>query len=98
MDDDHTFPAGHLGLCLEAVARDPQVGLSFLGKSQLFKRPALAWLFKHLNAIPLHQGAGDIHALRETIKLLKDGHILTIFPEGSRTDANVIPCLVRNSR
>jgi glycosyltransferase involved in cell wall biosynthesis len=24
MDDDHTFPPGHFGLCLEAVARDPQ--------------------------------------------------------------------------
>ena len=33
---------------------------------------------------PSH-GAGDIHALRETIKLLKAGHILTVFPEGSRT-------------
>jgi 1-acyl-sn-glycerol-3-phosphate acyltransferase len=60
--------------------------LSYLGKSELFKNPMVSWLFRHLNAIPLQLGAGDIHALRETIKLLKEGHILTIFPEGSRTD------------
>src|SRR5579871_6053382 len=24
MDDDHTLPAGHLALCCDAVARDPQ--------------------------------------------------------------------------
>jgi 1-acyl-sn-glycerol-3-phosphate acyltransferase len=60
--------------------------LSYLGKSELFRNPVLSWLFRKLNAIPLQQGAGDIHALRETIKLLKEGHILTIFPEGSRTE------------
>jgi 1-acyl-sn-glycerol-3-phosphate acyltransferase len=59
--------------------------LSYLGKSELFRNPALSWLFRKLNAVSLHQGAGDIHALRETINLLKEGHILTIFPEGSRT-------------
>jgi 1-acyl-sn-glycerol-3-phosphate acyltransferase len=64
--------------------------LSYLGKSELFKNPILNWLFRNLNAVPLHQGAGDIHALRETIKLLKEGHILTIFPEGSRTETGEI--------
>src|ERR1019366_494682 len=64
--------------------------LSYLGKSELFRNPILSWLFHQLNAVPLHQGAGDIHALRETIKLLKEGHILTIFPEGSRTDTGEI--------
>jgi 1-acyl-sn-glycerol-3-phosphate acyltransferase len=60
--------------------------LSYLGKSELFRNPILRWLFFSLNAVSLRQGAGDIHALRETIKLLKEGHILTIFPEGSRTE------------
>jgi 1-acyl-sn-glycerol-3-phosphate acyltransferase len=59
--------------------------LSYLGKSELFVNPFLSWIFRRLNAISLKQGAGDIHALRETIRLLKEGHILTIFPEGSRT-------------
>jgi 1-acyl-sn-glycerol-3-phosphate acyltransferase len=60
--------------------------LSYLGKSELFRNPILSWLFRSLNAVSLRQGAGDIHALRETIKLLKEGQILTIFPEGSRTE------------
>jgi len=59
--------------------------LSFLAKSELFRNPALRWLITNLNAYPVNLGAGDIHAVRETIGRLKEGHLLTIFPEGSRT-------------
>ncbi len=59
--------------------------LSFLAKSELFDVPGFGPLIRRLNAFPVRQGAGDIQAVRETIKRLQEGHILTIFPEGSRT-------------
>lgn len=39
MDDDHTLPPGHLRLCLEAVARDPQSLWTAGEKSFLDGRP-----------------------------------------------------------
>jgi 1-acyl-sn-glycerol-3-phosphate acyltransferase len=59
--------------------------LSFLAKSELFEVPGFGWLIRRLNAFPVRQGAGDVGAVRETIARLKEGHVLTVFAEGSRT-------------
>lgn len=60
--------------------------LSFLAKSELFKPWGFRWLIRSLNAFPVRQGAGDVGAVRETIARLKDGHVMTVFPEGTRCD------------
>jgi len=66
--------------------------LSYLAKSELFEAPFFGKLIPLLNAYPVRQGAGDVGAVRETIKRLKEGHILTVFPEGSRTpDGEMLP-------
>ncbi len=59
--------------------------VTFLAKSELFKPWGLRWLIRQLNAYPIKQGAGDVGAVRETIARLKAGHLLTVFPEGTRT-------------
>lgn len=59
--------------------------LNFVAKSELFSNPIGAWFMRRLNAFPLRQGKGDIGALKETIRRLKEGHMLNIFPEGART-------------
>ena len=66
--------------------------LSYIAKSELFEiTPALTWLFRSLGGFPVHQGdrsngkGGDIAAVRESIQRLREGHILNIYPEGSRT-------------
>lgn len=58
---------------------------SYLAKSELFEVPVFGRVIPKLNAFPVRQGAGDIGAVRETIKRLKEGHVLTVFPEGSRS-------------
>jgi 1-acyl-sn-glycerol-3-phosphate acyltransferase len=58
---------------------------SYLAKSELFDVPAFGRVIPRLNAFPVRQGAGDIGAVRETIKRLKEGHVLTVFPEGARS-------------
>jgi 1-acyl-sn-glycerol-3-phosphate acyltransferase len=59
--------------------------LSYLAKSELFKNPALRWLITELRAFPVRQGKGDKGAIDETIRRLREGHMLNIFPEGTRT-------------
>ncbi|MDB5173960.1 MAG: plsC 2 [Phycisphaerales bacterium] len=66
--------------------------LSYLAKSQLFKNPVFSWLIRSLNAFPVEQGAGDIGAVKESIARLQEGHMLNVFPEGSRTeDGEMLP-------
>jgi 1-acyl-sn-glycerol-3-phosphate acyltransferase len=69
--------------CITTQLRRPA---SFLAKSELFDVPIFGRVIPKLNAFPVRQGAGDIGAVRETIRRLKEGHLLTLFPEGARTD------------
>ena len=59
--------------------------MSYLAKSELFRNRFLNWLIRSLNAFPVRQGKGDVGAIKETIRRLHEGHLLNIYPEGSRT-------------
>jgi len=60
--------------------------LSYMAKSELFENKYFGWYIRQLHAFPVKQGRGDIGAMRETIERLKEGNLLNIFPEGSRSD------------
>ena len=60
---------------------------SFLAKSELFSNPYFGGLIRGLNAFPVRQGEGDVGAVRETIRRLQEGHLLTMFPEGGRSNS-----------
>jgi 1-acyl-sn-glycerol-3-phosphate acyltransferase len=68
--------------CIGVQIRRPA---SYLAKSELFDVPVFGRVIPRLNAFPVRQGAGDIGAVRETIKRLKEGRVLTVFPEGARS-------------
>ena len=60
--------------------------LNYIAKSELFVNPIYSWFLRSvLNAFPVRQGHGDVRAVKETIRRLKEGHLMNIFPEGSRT-------------
>ena len=66
--------------------------MSYLAKSELWKNPVFGRLISNLYAFPVRQGAGDVGAIKETINRLREGHLLNIFPEGSRTeDGKLLP-------
>jgi len=66
--------------------------LNYMAKSELFRNPLFSWLIRSLNAFPVEQGAGDVGAVKETINRLQQGHVLNIYPEGSRTeDGKMLP-------
>lgn len=66
--------------------------VSFMARSTLFRNPAFEALIRTLYAFPVRRGEGDIGAMRQAISLLKAGHVLNVFPEGTRsTDGNLLP-------
>ncbi len=61
----------------------------FLAKQELFSGSSLparafARLITWLHAIPLRRTAGGHRALREALRLLRQGRVIVIFPEGTR--------------
>lgn len=60
--------------------------MSFLAKSGLFVNPVFGWFIRRCNAFPVRQGEGDVGAVKETIRRLQEGKMLTVFPEGGRCE------------
>ena len=72
--------------------RELNESASYLAKAELWNNRVFGWLISHLYAFPVQQGRGDIGAIKETIHRLQEGHLLNIFPEGSRTeDGELLP-------
>jgi len=58
----------------------------FLAKIDLFlTNPLFAWLIRTFNAIPLRKGAGAVSAYENAERFLKEGRVIVIFPEGTRS-------------
>ncbi|MDA5106892.1 MULTISPECIES: lysophospholipid acyltransferase family protein [Brevibacillus] len=57
----------------------------FMAKEELFRIPVLSYFITKFGAFPVKRGAGDRAAIRTALKLLEDGKIFGIFPEGTRS-------------
>lgn len=82
----------------ESYLDPPLVGVplkrpvAFMAKSELFENKYFGFLIRNLHAFPIRQGKGDRAALVETVKRLQEGHLLNMYPEGSRSpDGNLAP-------
>jgi 1-acyl-sn-glycerol-3-phosphate acyltransferase len=58
--------------------------LRFMARSTLFN-PVLGPLMRSVGAFPIDREGGGTAGLRETLRLLKNGSIVLMFPEGTRT-------------
>jgi 1-acyl-sn-glycerol-3-phosphate acyltransferase len=56
----------------------------FLAKEELFRNPALSWLFTKLGAVQVERGTADRGALRVLEGALREGSPVALFPEGTR--------------
>ena len=84
-DEKYIICANHksfLDPIFVALAINRQV--HFIAKKELFEIPILKSILKKLNAIPAQRDGKDLSVLRDSIKLIKKGKILGIFPEGTR--------------
>ncbi|MBC8535527.1 lysophospholipid acyltransferase family protein [Feifania hominis] len=60
----------------------------FMAKSELYRNPIVGWFIRNMGAFPIDRGRADITALKKAISILKNGEVLGIFPEGTRTHEN----------
>ena len=58
--------------------------LHFMGKKELFENPITKWALTKVNGFPIVRGSADPEALNYAIRIPQEGHILGIFPEGTR--------------
>jgi 1-acyl-sn-glycerol-3-phosphate acyltransferase len=58
----------------------------FMAKDPLFKVPLFGTLLRHLGAFPVHRGAADRESITLSEEVLRQGHALVLFPEGTRKD------------
>jgi 1-acyl-sn-glycerol-3-phosphate acyltransferase len=58
----------------------------FMARNTLWKPGFGKWWMDSVGCIPVARGTGDRRALTVTIKMLKDGKVVSMFPEGTRTE------------
>src|SRR3954465_10656424 len=97
---DHWPATGGGLICAnhQSMFDPPLVGLTcprrmnYLARDTLFRVPILAPLIKFLDAIPIDREGVGLSGLKETLRRLKAGELVLIFPEGTRTrDGEVAP-------
>jgi 1-acyl-sn-glycerol-3-phosphate acyltransferase len=59
--------------------------IHWLGKKELFDWPIVGWLAARSGVHPLDRGAADVDAFRLALRILEEGQVLFIFPEGTRS-------------
>jgi|AGTN01.2.fsa_nt_gi 1-acyl-sn-glycerol-3-phosphate acyltransferase len=56
----------------------------WMGKIELFKNWFARAFFHIVKAFPVRRGEGDLAAIRHAFRILRDGKLFGIFPEGTR--------------
>lgn len=57
----------------------------FMAKKEVFAVPGVGWFARFCGAFPVDRGNADRVALRTAEKLLKEGMLVGVFPEGTRS-------------
>lgn len=58
--------------------------VKYMAKAELFKVPVLGWLVKQLGAFPVKRGGVSKESIKTALTTLRSGHVMGIFPEGTR--------------
>ncbi|SIT66547.1 lysophospholipid acyltransferase family protein [Edaphobacillus lindanitolerans] len=90
---EHFPETGGVLLCANhtSLLDPPTVGItaprpvSFMAKAELFEAPILNKLLPGLHVFPVKRGLSDRSAVRTALGLLKDGGVVGMFPEGTRS-------------
>ena len=67
----------------------PDRQLHFMAKKELYDNWIINKLFTTVNAFPIVRGGGDKTAFNYAVRVVKEGYVLGIFPEGTRSKTGV---------
>jgi 1-acyl-sn-glycerol-3-phosphate acyltransferase len=96
----HEPPTGAvLAICNHASALDPPIaGVAlrrrawYMAKVELLKTPVLGFLLRTVGTFPVRRGTADRQSIRTALQVLDRGHVLVMFPEGTRSsDGRLLP-------
>lgn len=59
--------------------------LNWLGKRELVEYPLTGWAFRRAGIHPVDRDSADLEAFRAAMRILEAGHVLAVFPEGTRS-------------
>ncbi len=62
----------------------PKQQIRFIAKKELWNSKLFAWIVTDLKAIPVNRHNTDMEAMRTCMRVVREGHVLGIFPEGTR--------------
>lgn len=74
----------------------PTVGITsprpihFMAKEELFEKKGLGFILRNVRAFPVKRGMRDRNALRTGLKILEEGNVIGLFPEGTRSKDGVL--------
>ncbi|MFH0880783.1 MAG: lysophospholipid acyltransferase family protein [Lentisphaerota bacterium] len=62
----------------------------FMARDSLYKPGFMRWFLLQLKTFPIDRNKGDVAALRKAITFLREGKVVALFPEGTRSsDGNL---------
>lgn len=84
---------GCIVACNHADTLDPLVlamgiknrQMHFMAKKELFEYPVLGFFYRRFNAFPIARGHADSRGIEFAKRIPKEGYLLGIFPEGTRS-------------
>ncbi|HHX86633.1 MAG TPA: 1-acyl-sn-glycerol-3-phosphate acyltransferase [Firmicutes bacterium] len=70
---------------LVACSIPPELPVHFMAKQELFSNFLFRAILKRMGAFPINRNGVDYTAIRTSFKLLAEGKIVCLFPEGTRS-------------
>jgi 1-acyl-sn-glycerol-3-phosphate acyltransferase len=61
-----------------------------MAKSEFFRKPFIAFIYRSYHSFPVVRHTADRAALKRTFDLLKAGHSVIIYPEGTRVESGLL--------
>jgi 1-acyl-sn-glycerol-3-phosphate acyltransferase len=63
---------------------------NYMARDSLFANRWFGRLIESLNAFPVRRNTADLAAIKEALRRLKQGRVVVVFPEGTRTEDGTI--------
>jgi 1-acyl-sn-glycerol-3-phosphate acyltransferase len=64
--------------------------MTWMGKAEAMRWPLVGWFLRVNGVFGVRRGAADLEAFRLAERILSEGHILGIYPEGTRSPDGVL--------